>query len=243
MPEVQKVLRSRPFAMGAILIVFKSFNLLCRIFLRMEVSGKENLATLKRPFLVCPNHQSYFDPFVVTGEYPFEHFKNSFVVGASQFFENSFMKSLADFLNTVPVDADTQLLKAMKASAVGLKHGKILNIFPEGARAFDGELHEFKKGAAILAVELDLPIVPVALDGFYKVWARSSNKISFAKTKLRFGKPIYPSDVLSNAGNAGGESADSRALVSTLSDEAKYELLTRHLQEKIRLMIEEMRSS
>ena len=48
-------------------------------------------------------------------------------------------------------------------SAAGLRAGKILNIYPEGQRSFDGQLHEFKKGAAILATELNLPIVPVAL--------------------------------------------------------------------------------
>ena len=68
-------------------------------------------------------------------------------------------------------------MKAMKAGAVGLKHGKVLNIYPEGERAFDGDLHNFKKGAAILSTELDLPIVPVAIDGVYKVWARGSWRI------------------------------------------------------------------
>ena len=60
-------------------------------------------------------------------------------------------------LRVVPIDQDTQLLKAMKAGAMGLKKGMVLNIYPEGERAFDGKLHEFKKGAAILATELNLP--------------------------------------------------------------------------------------
>ena len=83
------------------------------------------------------------------------------------------MQWVAQMLSVVPIDPDTQLMKAMKAGAIGLKHGKVLNIYPEGERAFDGELHEFKKGAAILATELDLPILPVAIDGVYKVWARN----------------------------------------------------------------------
>jgi long-chain acyl-CoA synthetase len=225
MPEVQGVIRTRPFSMGLIYAVFQVFKLLAKIFFRMEVSGKENLQNLKRPFLVCPNHQSYLDPFLVTSEYGFEHFKNAFAVGASQFFEGKFMQSLAAFLNTVPVDADTQLLKAMKASAVGLKHGKILTIFPEGARAFDGELHEFKKGAAILAVELDVPIVPVALDGFYKVWGRSSGKINFSKTQIRFGKPFLPREIVSEE----------------MTGEAQYAAVTEHLQAEIERMLAEMR--
>ena len=225
MPEVQGILKSRPFGMGLVFVVFKFFNLIAKILFRMEVSGKENLNTLKRPFIVAPNHQSYLDPFLVTSEYSFDNLKNAFAVGASQFFENSFMQWVASFLNTVPVDADTQLLKAMKASAVGLKHGKILTIFPEGARAFDGDLHEFKKGAAILAVELDVPVVPVALDGFYKVWARDSNKISFAKTKIRYGKPFLPREIIS----------------AEMDDEAKYAAVTNHLKAEIEAMLAEMR--
>jgi long-chain acyl-CoA synthetase len=211
--------------MSLVFIVFKFFNLIARIFFKLEVSGKENLEAVKRPYLVCPNHQSYLDPFLITSEYTFDNLRNSFAVGASQFFESKFMQSLAAFLNTVPIDADTQLLKAMKAGAVGLKHGKILNIFPEGARAFDGELHEFKKGAAILAVEMDVPIVPVALDGFYKVWGRSSGKINFAKTKIRFGKPFLPADVIT----------------PEMDDESKYAAVTKHLQTTIETMLFEMR--
>ncbi len=225
MPEVQGILKPRMLGMALVFTVFKFFNLIAKIFLRMEVSGKENFENLKRPYIIAPNHQSYLDPFMVTSEYSFENLRNSFAVGASQFFESSIMQSLAAFLNTVPVDADTQLLKAMKASAVGLKYGKILNIFPEGARAFDGELHEFKKGAAILAVELDVPIVPVALDGFYKVWARSSNKISFAKTKIRYGKPFLPRDVIT----------------AEMNDEAQYAAVTNHLKSEIERMLVEMR--
>jgi 1-acyl-sn-glycerol-3-phosphate acyltransferase len=88
---------------------------------------------------------------LVTSNYSAETVRNTFAVGATEFFQSSFMKYVARMMNTVSIDPDTQLLKAMKASATGLKHGKVLNIFPEGERAFDGDLHEFKKGAAILA--------------------------------------------------------------------------------------------
>ena len=107
------------------------------------------------------------------------------------------MSFVSRLLRVVPIDQDTQLLKAMKAGALGLKQGMILNIYPEGERAFDGKLHEFKKGAAILATELDLPIVPVALDGLQNVWARKSWRIRPAKVKIRIEEPFFPRDVVS----------------------------------------------
>jgi len=225
LPEIQHVLRNRPFFEPIAFTFFKSVGLLSRILFGLEVSGAEQLSRMKRPFIVCPNHQSFLDPFIVTSNYPYQVLKNTFAVGASEFFQSSFMQFLGRLLNVVPIDPDTQLLKAIKASAAGLKHGKVLNIFPEGERAFDGELHEFKKGAAILATELDLPIVPVALDGLYKVWGRSSGKINFSKVKMRFGTPFYPKEIIT----------------TDMDDETKYRVVIEHLKQTIQTMIKEMR--
>jgi hypothetical protein len=52
-------------------------------------------------------------------------------------------------IDVVPIDPDTHLLRAMRAGAAGLSARRILTIYPEGQRSFDGELQEFKKGAAI----------------------------------------------------------------------------------------------
>jgi 1-acyl-sn-glycerol-3-phosphate acyltransferase len=124
-------------------------------------------------------------------------------------------------------------MRAMKAGAIGLKHGKVLNIYPEGERAFDGELHQFKKGAAILGTELDLPIVPVALDGLQNVWARKSWRIRPAKVKIQIGKPFFAKDVLSqHLNNKSGES---------ITDEEKYEIVTGHLKSQVARMIDRLR--
>ena len=96
----------------------------------LEVSGEEVFEKMERPFLICPNHQSFLDPFIITANYPFRIYKHIFHVGASQFFQQSFMQWVAQMLSVVPIDPDTQLMKAMKAGAIGLKHGKVLNIYP-----------------------------------------------------------------------------------------------------------------
>ncbi|MBA2735442.1 MAG: AMP-binding protein, partial [Pyrinomonadaceae bacterium] len=225
-PEVQGVLQNRPIFRGFAFAVYKVFNLFCRGFMSLEVSNIEELKKMKRPFLICPNHQSFLDPFVLTSNYPFDIYRNIFHVGASQFFRSSFMQWVAKMLSVVPIDPDTQLMKAMKAGAVGLKNGKVLNIYPEGERAFDGNIHEFKKGAAILATELDLPILPVALDGLHKVWARGSGRIRPAKVKIRFGKAFYAKDFLR----------------AEMSDEEKYDAVIKHLKLTIETMINEMRN-
>ncbi len=204
LPEIQPILKKQTGFLYFAFSVYKIFNLIFRIFLRLDVKGLEQFKSMKRPFLVCPNHQSFLDPFVVCSTYPFDFFGNTFHVGASEFFESRLMGWIARMLQIVPVDPDTQLMKAMKAGAIGLKHGKVLNIYPEGERAYDGELHDFKKGAAILATELDLPIVPVAIDGLHKVWARRSMRIRPGKVKVRFGEAFYAKDILSQVRTASG---------------------------------------
>ncbi len=164
---------------------------LFRTFLRLETHGLEHLPK-KGPYLVCPNHQSFLDPFVLTSVLPYHVFRNMFFVGYSIFFNNLFTKLFARLTNVVPIDPDAQLLRAMKAGALGLRKGMTLCIFPEGGRTFDGELMEFKKGAAILARELSVPIIPVAIEGAYEVWRRGSMKIRPHKVTIRFGDALQP---------------------------------------------------
>ncbi|HEV8591861.1 MAG TPA: AMP-binding protein [Pyrinomonadaceae bacterium] len=235
-PEIRAVLRNRPLFSGFAYLVYSIFNLFCRIFMSLEIQGRENLESMIKqengklqPFIICPNHQSYLDPFVLCSNYPFILFRNIFHVGASMFFESRIMRWIATLLNVVPIDPDTQLMRAMKAGAIGLKHGKILNIYPEGERAYDGELHQFKKGAAILATELDIPILPVAIDGLHKVWARRSWRIRPAKVTIRFGKPFTTESIIPS---------DNAALETR---EQTYTAVTSHLRQTISEMIADMR--
>lgn len=223
-PEVQQVLKDATATALSAYLLLRPIYFFSRLFLRMEVSGLEHLKDLKAPFLVCPNHQSFLDPILVCSIYPYRILRNIFHVGASEYWQNAFTAQIGRLLRIVPVDPDTNLMKAMRAGAAGLQAGKILNIYPEGERSFDGALHPFKKGAAILATELDLPIVPVALDGVYKVWPRKSRRIRLAKVKVNFGEPIYAKDV----GKRG--SADDL-----------HRALTNKLLERIQAMLNEMR--
>jgi len=249
-PEIRSVLKDQAIFGTFAFVCYKFFNLIFRIFLRLEVKGLENLenAAPKKQdpgvsptaFLICPNHQSFLDPFVLCSNYSYRLFRNTFHVGASEFFDNVLMGYVAKMLNVVPVNPDTELMRAMKAGAIGLKHGKVLNIYPEGERAFDGELHQFKKGAAILATELDLPIVPVAIDGLQNVWARKSSRIRLAKVKITIGEPFYAKDILSPAAGSPAPVEGQDPNHNAAGDQ-RYELVTSHLKQVIAGMIAEMR--
>ena len=222
--EVKELLKPKPGSVLVAYAVLRIVYLISRVLFRMEVRGADVLTKLERPYLICPNHQSYLDPFIVCSTYPRSVLRDVFHVGASMYFTNAVMSQLAQLINVVPIDTDTHLLRAMRAGAAGLSAQKILTIYPEGLRSFDGKLLEFKKGPAILATEMKLPIVPVALDGIYRVWPRYSGHFRLAKIKVAFGNPIHPQEV------ARG-----------ISGEAAYEKVTQVLQQRIQQMLNEMR--
>jgi 1-acyl-sn-glycerol-3-phosphate acyltransferase len=80
----------------------------------------------------------------------------------------------------------------MRAGAFGLRSGRILFLYPEGERSIDGTPKTFKKGAAILSIHTQVPIVPVAIEGFHDAWPRNKSFQKFAKLKIRIGDPINP---------------------------------------------------
>lgn len=166
---------------------------LCLPLLRLRTRGLEHLPR-QGPYLICPNHQSYMDPFVLIAPLPFSIFRRMFFVGYSALFRSWPMKIAARLTHIVPVDPDAHLLRAMKAGAAGLRKGLILCIFPEGGRSFDGTLQPFKKGAAILARELAAPVIPAAIQGTHEVWPRDSMRIRPHKVTITFGPPIRPED-------------------------------------------------
>lgn len=225
LPEVQ-ALNKRKTVMGPLIyLMLIPAHIIARLLFRMEVKGSEVLSQLKPPFLICPNHQSYIDPILVCSNYPLNVLRNTFHVGATMYFSNAFMSRLARLINIVPIDPDVQLLRAMRAGATGLRAGKILNIYPEGTRSIDHELLEFKKGAAIIATEMNLPIVPVALDGMYRIWPRKSWRFRLAKVKIRFGEPIYARE----------------AFADENTHELIYEKVTALLKNRIQEMLDQMR--
>lgn len=65
-------------------------------------------------------------------------------------------------------------------------------VFPEGARTFSGHMREFKKGAFQMADQLQLPVVPMTIDGSFDVLPRTSKLLHWHRMKLTIHQPIYP---------------------------------------------------
>ena len=194
-------------------VVLKAVALAARVLLRFRVQGVEHVPD-HGPFLVCPNHQSFLDGFLLCCAVPFQKFRQFFFVGASEYYATPVSAWMARKLNIVPVDADANLVRAMQAGAYGLRRGKTLVLFPEGERAIDGEPGRFKRGATILASRLEVPIVPAAFDGLFEVWPRSRPfnwrallPWSDVRVTLRFGPVLAPAQLRTETGTISDEHA------------------------------------
>ncbi len=188
----------------------------------LKVSGLDKLPR-SGPFLLCPNHQSYIDGIVMSSVLPWEIFRDIFFVGTSEIFGQGFMRRLARSLRIMVVDPDANLMPAMRAGAFGLRHNHVLVLYPEGERSIDGAPKQFKKGAAILSIHMQAPIVPVAIDGFYEAWPRGKTFFQkLAPLKIAFGDPILPPP-------------ESQA------SETAYETLTAELRQRVVEMWERLR--
>jgi long-chain acyl-CoA synthetase len=198
-PRVLSALSGSLLPTFAWFVFGKFVSLFTRVFFRLRVSGKEKLPA-KGPFILSPNHQSFIDGPVVASQIPWRLFKDMFYVGTSEIFGQGILHYLGRTFRLVPVDPDSNLVNAMRAAAYGLKKGYNLVLYPEGERSIDGTPKKFKKGAAILSTHLQVPIYPVALEGFYEAWPRGRRLPRLSKLHIRFGDPIQPP-----AGESGSE--------------------------------------
>jgi long-chain acyl-CoA synthetase len=190
-PAVTEIMKPRPVTDVAIFLLAHLVGLAWRVFSRLEVEGVENIPK-EGPYLLCSNHQSYLDPAFLLATLPYRTLQRLFAVGTSEIFAAGIMLRLARLLRVVVVDPDANLIPAMRAGAYGLRHGMGLVLYPEGERSIDGSPKIFKKGAAILSIHLQIPIVPVAIDGFFDAWPRGKSFQRMTPLKIKIGKPMMP---------------------------------------------------
>lgn len=119
------------------------------------------------------------------------------IAAKDYFFEQGKRKSLATlFMNLIPIsrkatrktlDKNLELCKEF----INTQQKKLI-IYPEGTRSISGELQSFKRGPAMIATELKLPIVPVFIHGTHQSLCKGMRFPRRNKIKVVIGDPIYP---------------------------------------------------
>jgi long-chain acyl-CoA synthetase len=221
--DVLALVRPQPVSAAFWYLVSRLIQVIAYDRFHLQVSGIEKLPR-SGPYILSSNHQSYLDPLILASVMPPCVFDKLFAVGTSEIFGKGFMLRLARSLRIVVVDPDANLIPAMRAGAFGLRQGRPLILYPEGERSIDGTPRTFKKGAAILSIHLQVPIVPVAIEGFYQAWPRNKSFQGFTPLKLAFGDPMAP-------------------LPESEASEAAYEEITAELKARVVGMWEELRKT
>lgn len=157
------------------------------IKLEKNMEKLENIS----PVIYAGNHQSMLDGFALGQVLSKKDLENTYFIAVSLHFESFIKKNIASNSNIILVDVNKNLKETLQIAAKVLKDGKNLVIFPEGARTRDGELQDFKKTFAILSKELNIPVVPFAIDGAYELMPYGE-KMRSGKMKITILDKIMP---------------------------------------------------
>ena len=161
------------------------------LLLPVTVEGQEHLEK-EQSYVFVANHQGAFDIFLIYG-----------------FLNRNFKWMMKRSLGSIPfvgfacrrshqIFVDKRGPKKIKETYDHareiLQQGYSVTVFPEGARSFTGHMGKFRKGAFALADELQLPVVPLTINGSFDVLPRQRgfNFINWHPLRLTIHQPIYP---------------------------------------------------
>ena len=155
--------------------------------IKLIVKGKHNLQD--RNYIFASNHASLIDiPLLLIAVNRYTVF-----IAKSELSKIPIFKSILDRAGFIFVDRknNDSAVKSMNNLMDDIKKiPRSVAIFPEGTRTSDGELLPFKKGAAIFAINTDIPVIPVAISGAYSWSKKKLFDISQSVIIFEFGDPI-----------------------------------------------------
>lgn len=169
------------------------------------------------PVLLAANHESFLDPPMIAVLLYHRHLE--FIARGSLF--KGFFGRVIKALNAIPLKDESGDAGAIKEALRRLELGRAVLIFPEGSRTPDGQMHEFKRGVALLVKKGKCPVVPVAIAGAYERWPIGQKKPRLRGPRVRviYGPPIPYDDLMKNGADAALERV--RAEVVKLRDQLK----------------------
>lgn len=168
--------------------VLWSRSVLWFLLVPIKVTGREHVNP-KQSYVFVANHQSFLDVFAVYGWLP-----NNFKwLMKKEIRKVPFVGTACKVAGHIFVDRSNPraALQSMEHIKGELVDGISTVIFPEGTRTKTGEMGRFKQGAFKIAMDLNLPVVPLSLKGFHHAMpARQLFVNPKASTALHIGEPI-----------------------------------------------------
>lgn len=187
-------LQNQPSCSHLLPMGLKAFKLFFRIYNRLSIKGKECLPK-NGPFILAPNHLSLLDTPVAMSGISYGTIRKCYFYTAEKHVKSKLRKYLARHNNLILMQQD-DLKNSIVRMAKVLREGKNLVIFPEGTRSKDGRLLPFKKTFAILSKELNVPIIPVRIEGTEKAMGRGMAWIRPKKVCVTYFPAVMPESKL-----------------------------------------------
>jgi 1-acyl-sn-glycerol-3-phosphate acyltransferase len=157
----------------------------------VKVEGRKHLEP-KQSYVFVANHQGAFDIFLIYG-YLNRNFK---WMMKYQLRRIPLIGYTCEKIHHIFVDkrGPKKIKASYDAARATLQGGTSVTLFPEGSRTFTGHMGVFKKGAFALADELQLPVVPLTINGSFNIMPRTRDMkfVHWHPLSLTFHDPIYP---------------------------------------------------
>jgi 1-acyl-sn-glycerol-3-phosphate acyltransferase len=182
-------------------------------FWQFKIEGREHIDPNKT-YVIIGNHSSYFDILVCYAT--FRKFKfvsketifNIPLIGWNMYL-NQYVKIRRGNLSSIK--------EMMATCKEWLKMGASVMMFPEGTRTETGEILPFRAGSFNLALELDVPIVPIVIYGTYEVFPKNRNELrTFQPIHARILPPMMPEDYKGKPGKMKDDAY--KAMTETLNE-------------------------
>lgn len=156
----------------------------------VEVEGAEHVAP-GRPAVVVSNHLSWFDIFALAAWLPgVYHFVGKKELNAIPLFGQAWRA--AGHISIDRSNREAAIGSLRRAGERIRREGSVAVIYPEGTRARNGRLQPFKKGAFMLAIESNVPVVPLVVLGTFSIMRPDRMAIRPSPIRLVFLPPIPP---------------------------------------------------
>jgi 1-acyl-sn-glycerol-3-phosphate acyltransferase len=163
---------------------------------RPQVSGLDVLTGLQQPVLFVANHSSHLDTPLILCSLPDEWRRNTTFAAAADYFFDTWWRASGSAMvfNTFPIERRGGSMSTTPGDV--LSDGWNVVIFPEGTRSPDGWSTRFRLGAAYLAVEHGVPVVPVGIRGSYAAMPRGRGwpRPGRLPVRVRFGPALRAGD-------------------------------------------------
>jgi 1-acyl-sn-glycerol-3-phosphate acyltransferase len=159
---------------------------LFRLLWRIKFTGLENVP-LTGGLIIAANHQTYIDPFWLGCpiKRPLRY------LAWNEIFEWPVVGRLPGLFGAWPIEINGGDPTAIRRSLEWLNEGGAVVIFPEGGRGLpDGSMAHFKTGAVRMALEANVPILPVTIRGAHRVWPKHRRFPRLAGVEVVYHPPI-----------------------------------------------------